>query len=205
MTPRIYFRLWASIWLIYVLHFNPVLPGSHRFVYLTRSLVEQHQIDVDPFWTRLLDLSVSDGHYYIAANPGLSFLAAPVWTIVYAAYRHLPETSVFRTETFHFVLCHFVGFIATTALFSSLAAVAVAWFVFVRTRERWRAILGAGLYAFGSITFYHSTGMNQNGVVACIGLCLFILMFEPRVWAGALDRKSGRVGKECRSRWSPYH
>src|SRR3712207_9186707 len=21
----------------------------------------------------------------------------------------------------------------------------------------------------------------------------------------ALDRKSGRVGKECRSRWSPYH
>ena len=25
------------------------------------------------------------------------------------------------------------------------------------------------------------------------------------VAGGVQDRKSGRVGKECRSRWSPYH
>ena len=38
-----------------------------------------------------------------------------------------------------------------------------------------------------------------------LGLSSLTIMRLVNQWRKQGDRKSGRVGKECRSRWSPYH
>ena len=38
------------------------------------------------------------------------------------------------------------------------------------------------------------------------GIGLIVIMFGPKPWLGLPPRsEERRVGKECRSRWSPYH
>ena len=41
-------------------------------------------------------------------------------------------------------------------------------------------------------------------VVTLIALCLFTIVFG-RFFCGFARSEERRVGKECRSRWSPYH
>jgi MFS family permease len=174
-------RLFVTVWLVYLFHFNPIATCSERFVYLTMSIVERGAIDVDPYRDRTVDLSQHNGHDYINTNPGLSFVAAPAWAIVQPLYRHLPEGSLARQEPIHFFIAHFVSFAATTALFGALSAVVLALFVHARTRQVWRAVLAALLYSFGSIAFFFSTRLQQNVTIAFIALLIFVLVFEPEI------------------------
>ncbi|MEZ6185143.1 MAG: hypothetical protein R3F62_09065 [Planctomycetota bacterium] len=54
-----------------------------RYFALTRSLVEERTCAVDSFHTGFPDKAFRDGHYYLAASPGPSFAAAPVYVPVY--------------------------------------------------------------------------------------------------------------------------
>jgi hypothetical protein len=181
-------RLGVSVWWIYLFHFRHLAAGSDRFVLLTMALVERGDIQLDPYYNNpfyasyLGDILIYQGHAYSNINPGLSFLAVPAWAVAHFFYQFVPSSSSLRQETIHYFFAHFVAFAFTTALFSALTVWLLAALVYQKTGQRSRSILVGLLYGFGSIAFFFSTRANQNIPVAFIGICVFILLFEPNFW-----------------------
>src|SRR2546426_12591172 len=80
------------------------------------------------------------------------------------------------------------------------------------------AIGGAALGAAGSLQLAAAgsalallvaggnAGLRRRAVAACCCVTIAVAwILVPVVWAGAARSEERRVGKECRSRWSPYH
>ena len=182
MRLSLILRLFFTFWVIYLFHFTPYFCNSSRFVYVTMSLSEQCSVRVNPYYDTDKDLIVYKGHHYISTNPGMSFMAMPFWATVYhLVYRWLPKTFFLSQETMHFLLAEFVSFASTSALYGALTAVLLALFIHKRTQKLWRALLGASLYAFGSIAFFFSTRFNQNIAIALCSFLMFVLIFEPEI------------------------
>jgi hypothetical protein len=182
-------RVFLSIWLVYIFHFRHLAAGSDRFVLLTMAIVERGTIQLDayynnPFYQPYLgDILLYNNHAYININAGLSFLAVPAWSLIYFFYKFIPETSLIRQEAIHYFLAHFVTFSLTTALLSALTAWLLALIVQQKSKQQWRSICAALLYAFGSISFYLSTRLNQNIPIAFILVLSFIYLFIPHLLA----------------------
>ena len=56
------------------------------------------------------------------------------------------------------------------------------------------------LYILFNIFFFHMTGMRQS-----LALVLLLFAYDNLVKSNTTRSEERRVGKECRSRWSPYH
>jgi len=151
------------------------------------SIVERGTFNVDSYaedaeagvgW----DSFEHEGNYYINTNPGMSFLAAPAWGLVYSVYSRLPEESVARSSLVHHKLAEFVGFALTSALAAALTAALIFYIVFGLTKSRYRAAGSGLLYAFGTIAFPLSQGMsyNQNVVIAAFCVVLLVIILMPQ-------------------------
>ena len=180
MRTSLSLRLFFTIWVIFVFHFNPNFCTSSRFVYVAMALSEQCSIRTDGHYDD--DSIIYKGHSYISTNPGLSFMAAPFWVTAYhLIYRWLPKTSFLSHDTVHFLLACFVSFVSTSALYGALTALLLALFIYKRTQKLWRALLGASIYAFGSIAFCFSASFNQNIAIALFSFLIFVFIFEPEI------------------------
>src|SRR3712207_9323769 len=71
----------------------------------------------------------------------------------------------------------------------------VALYLILRAAQPERALVGTLLYAWNPLVILEAVQNGHNDVVAALP-CLLA------VWLRSEER---RVGKECRSRWSPYH
>ncbi|MDY6782931.1 MAG: hypothetical protein SW833_10350 [Cyanobacteriota bacterium] len=178
-------RLAVSVWWIYLFHFRHLAAGSDRFFLLTMALVERGSVRLDsyynnPFYASYLgDILLHEGHAYSNINPGLSFLAVPAWAVVHFFYQFIPPSSLLRQDIIHYFIAHFVCFAFTTALLSALTVWLLAVLTYKKTGCKWRSLLAGSLYGLGSIAFFFSTRANQNIPVAFIGVCVFVLIFEP--------------------------
>ena len=85
-----YTRIFLTVWVVYLFHFNVAAAGSDRFVYLVMAMVEHHTFNIDAYRHLTTELSFYAGHYYLNTNPGLSFLAFPVWALLRPLYDLLP-------------------------------------------------------------------------------------------------------------------
>ncbi|MCP4329873.1 MAG: hypothetical protein GY791_15710 [Alphaproteobacteria bacterium] len=75
---RIAFALFILAWVTYIDFFNA--GGSTNVVSrlaLTVSLVESHEVSIDPYAPHTLDKAHRDGHYYSDKAPGIAFLSIP--------------------------------------------------------------------------------------------------------------------------------
>jgi hypothetical protein len=178
-------RLFATIFLIYAIHFNSLHDNAQRYVYLMEALVEQHSIFVDNVPEASVypgdDVVTIHGRRCADNNPGLSFLAAPFWAPVAAVLARPGMPAVLGDANVHYFIAHLVATLATTSLFATFGALLLAELVFAATRRRSRAIFAALLFAFGTIVFHHATHMNQNVPIAVIVLTLFVLLTTPEV------------------------
>lgn len=168
--------LGVTVWLVYLFHFDPIAAGSDRFVYLVMAMVEHHSLTLDAYRHLTTELSVHGSHYYMNTNPGLSFMALPVWAALWPLYRLLPGAWI-HTEAVHFFIAHFAMFAFTSALCMALTSILLAKWIYARTGSEARALFAGCLYAFGSIAFPVSIKLNQNGVVSFVCLMIFSLLF----------------------------
>lgn len=81
MTRKFIWKLFFSIWLVYLFHYNPSTAGTDRYVYITTSIVERATLNLDPYLSG--DKVTHLGHTYSDANPGIALAAVPAWAIVY--------------------------------------------------------------------------------------------------------------------------
>lgn len=175
MSWDVKIRLFFSVWMVYLVHFNPEHAGANRYVYLMTALAEHGSIAVEgQEIVYPADLMGKDGHTYCNSNPGVAFLAVPFWWPT--CLLPLPVNPYIRYLVAHFVACATIS-----ASASALAAVLVAELIFDTTRSTGRAIFACLLYAFGTITFHFSTHLNQNIVVTTIGVMIFCLIYRPHL------------------------
>jgi hypothetical protein len=168
-------RLFLSVWMVYLVHFNPEHDGANRYVYLMTALAEHRSIAVEgQDIVYHADLMEMGGHSYCNNNPGIAFMAVPFWWPL--SLLPLPVNPYVR-----YFIAHFVAFATITATASALAAVLIAEIVFDGTRSTGRAVFACLLYAFGTIAFHFSTHLNQNMVVTTFGLLIFCLLYRPHL------------------------
>ena len=106
---------------------------------LVRAVIEQHTIRIDRYADVTGDRSLWEGHYYSDKAPGASFIAVPPVIAARAVARLRgvdPESLAGVTWT------SYVATLATSALFTVIAALCIYWLTL-----RWGASRGAALFA----------------------------------------------------------
>lgn len=199
-------RVFATCWLIFVLHFATDIVREH---YLSFSLAEDFSFRMDKYLGFHLDVFDTPGHgAHIGNNPGVSMLGAiPYWmarpivdrivTTVNArrASAGEPVVAVYndprprRVEFYHKVreqgLDIRFGLAAgiIQALFMApLSAFAAVVMLQVLNRVGFTirtAVLGAFLYALGTPIFFRTAYLNQNVFIAHLTLFGFVALWRP--------------------------
>jgi hypothetical protein len=182
MTQSNRLRLFVSIWLVLLFHWNPLHDGPARYVYLTRAVAERGTVHLDavsppPF----RDMFEKDGHLFCNNNPGIALLAVPLWAVVHRIHARLPENSRWRRPVIQDALAHFVAFASTTALAAAATAVLVGAWVERRRGDATLGLAASCLYSFGTIAFHFGTHLQQNVVIAFLGFLAWIVVVAPDV------------------------
>ena len=122
---------------------------------LTRSLVERRALDIDPYASNTADVSFANGHVYSNKAPGLSFLAAIPYAVIYAVAGR-PVGSLALTRDLY------LSTVAVCA--TSGAGIGVLLFLLLRRRgfaapasatAALIAGLGTPLFAYSTMLFAH--------------------------------------------------
>lgn len=173
--PKYLLRVFLTVWLIYLVHYNPSPLGSDRYVYVTMSLVERGTLNIDPYAALMIDKVCYADHCYSDVSPALAIMAAPAWAAVHSIIGHVTN----RNVLIHYFAAHFACFATTTALLSALGSVTLFALMLKRTRSYGAAWFTMLLYSLGSIAFYFSTFMHNNATIAALLLLWFALVYDP--------------------------
>jgi len=173
------FKLFLTFFIIYILFVNWPGMRENSLLFLTKAIVNEGRLTIDTYYNQTSDRSFYNGHYYSDKEPGLSFLAVPVyaaWKFVY--YNFFPKDFILNhqgTQEYTIEIVHgssqiiyytnpgvfeltamFLVTIFTSSLFSSLTAVLIYKFSrFWTNKESHRLILVA-IYGIGSLAFHSS-------------------------------------------------
>lgn len=175
-------RLFCSLWVTYLVHFQHLAAGSDRFVFLAMAMVEQGTFQLDAYQGPFLTNAVAyNGHLYSNLNPGLAFLAAFFWAIIVPFYQLIAEDAIARQPAIHYFLAHLCMTLFTTSLFTALASCLLARIAIAKTGVQWRGLLAAGVYGIGSTAFFFATHLNQNIAIAALIVCIYAGLFTPHL------------------------
>jgi hypothetical protein len=149
---------------------------------LTRALVERGTLFIDGYAANTADTATgSSGHLYINKPPGISFIAAVPYAVVFAVEKHwqLPVEDLARCNAW-----------IVTAMSCGLCGALIAPLLYLHGRRRMGASPAAALWvaiaiAFGTIVFPYSTVLFAH-VSAALFLLIAVILFEERpMLAGA--------------------
>ena len=198
MTPnaqakRVFFRLFLTFWILYALHFHHTHSGANRFYYLTMAIVENGEIALDslPLLDRS-DLLLINGKLHCNTNPGVAFLATPLYWVAFQ-FQNLIFPQASSTPAIHELFAHAISYLMTNALTSAIVASLLGYFIFRRTGEIWRGVLGSILYALGTPVFRFSSHLNQNTIVTALCVLLFLLLFEKQMFGHRIEKWKAAV------------
>jgi hypothetical protein len=156
---------------------------------LTRAIVDDHTVRIDPYVRQLVDRSWYQGHFYTDKAPGISLLAVPV----YAALRALVPHRFFDPRRQLFDVVRYL----LTALVVSLPAalfVGVFWRFLLPVLGRRRAAVVAVGYGLGTMAWSLSALLFSHSVAAMSLFGAFMLLYPVSTgrahaawwrWAGA--------------------
>lgn len=178
--PALVLVLMALLAYTYWVPRGPLANADTR-VALTRAIVDDHSLRIDRYAAGLTDRSAFRGHYFTDKDPGVSFLAVPVYAVLRWV---LPST--YFTGGMLFV----VRFLLTAGVVSLPAAVFVGMFFrsLVSIAGRRRAALLALGYAFGTMAWALSALMFSHVLAA---MCVFIafVLLQPDARHRTPDQK----------------
>jgi hypothetical protein len=152
--------------------FGDMNTGSR--IFLTISLVDYNSFNIDNFYNQTSDRSFFNGHYYSDKEPGLSFIATPIYLLI----KHIipilytennssvPEPYIFSlTEekiVIHLnmskliILSKFILPIFTSTIFTLLTSFIIFKFAIYETKNFKKALLFSSMYYFSSLAFHYS-------------------------------------------------
>lgn len=188
--PRFFAAIFLAAWVSFLVHFSPAATGSDRFAILLLSMVEQGTLRMDAYLGLTRELSTANGHWYLNTNPGVSFLAVPAWAALQPVLG--PPDGLTTPSSLRFFAAHLVGLATTTAAAGALTCTLLAALLLQTTGRIAAALLAAALYGWGSIAFFFSTRLQQNVLIACLAMVIWVLLRETR--EGASRRVLAAIG-----------
>jgi len=167
---------------------------NSRFA-LVRAILERHTLQIDAYQLHTGDRAIWREHYYSDKAPGASLLALlPV-----EAARAISRLAGVEPESFPGIAwTSYVAAVATSAVFTTMAALGVFWL-----SRRWGATRGAALFAataYGVATpaWAYATLFMGHGQTAG---CLMVTLIAAEILrASSRDRTAAQASSSTRSR-----
>ncbi len=160
-------------------------------IFLTASIVDRGQLNIDPYAQYTGDKAAYNGHYYSDKAPGSSLLAVPAYLLVKLALYQGKTTYLSLLSTSDENRNDFLARYLITLLLVGLPSALLGGLLF-----RFLAYLGLGLrgrlvltlgYGLGTIAFAFSTVFFSHQMVALLLFATFYLLF--RIRQGTLSER----------------
>jgi len=192
-------KIFLSLFLLYLLFVQWYGWNEESNFALTRAIAEEKRFEIDSFANQTGDRAIFSGHYYSDKDPGLSFLASPVYTIWKFAYNFSPEnfksehtaseeyvtelvsnaTIVTSTDRGFFTFSSMILVtVFTSGLFSSLTAVLVYKISGYFLKKQSYRILIALTYGIGTLAFPYALHFMTHATAVFFVFLSFYLLFK---------------------------
>jgi hypothetical protein len=153
---------------------------------LTRAVVEHGAVSIDWYELNTGDKSIRDGVTYCDKAPGVSWLAAPAWAVIWSAHGRprFPSPDVLAAGAY-------AATVSAVALPSAIAAIVLFGLLLLLGLSRpWAA--GTTLaYSLGTLAWPYSTLLYGHQLVAALHLIAFATLASMR--RGAAEVKPWRL------------
>jgi len=169
---------------------------------LTRSIAEERRFEIDSFYNQTGDRALFNNHYYTDKNPGLSFLATPIystWQFIYYNFfsgKFIKEYSgdnkfVSQSQGDVYIVTYvdpgffiFTSMILVTVFTSSLFASLTAILIYRISRyfvmnEKHRILITVS-YALGTLAFINALHYMSHAVGTFFVFLSFFLLFKSK-------------------------
>jgi len=80
MEHRFEVKIFLTLFLLYSFFIYWATWNEDTRFFLTRAIVDENRFEIDTWYNQTGDRAFYDGHYYSDKDPGLSYLASPVYT-----------------------------------------------------------------------------------------------------------------------------
>ncbi len=152
-------------------------------IFLTASIVDRGQLNIDPFAVFTGDVASYRGHYYSDKAPGLSLLAVPVYAVVkYSLLAGKPYRSLFNVpadQRVDFLPRYLLALVFAGLPTGLLAALLYSFLARLGVRRPWRALL-ALTYGLGTIALPFASVFFGHQLAAALLFGAFVLLLRLR-------------------------
>lgn len=137
--------------LIFYIYYHNIPHYADRYLYLTYNIVDNKQLNVDRDHDKFVDVSYRDGHYYTAANPALSFLAVPIYSVMKLFHPFILRFMQNPYTLYHFAINLFINNFLTCFM----VVLFYRYLQYFRISEKKRLLLTISL-GLGTIIFTYT-------------------------------------------------
>lgn len=152
-------------------------------IFLTASIVDRGQVNIDPFASQTGDLAQFGGHAYLDKAPGLSFAAVPVYVVVkYSLLRGAPYSSLFTVppaQRQDFLPRYLLALVFAGLPTGLLSALLYSYLARLGIRRPWCTVLALS-YGLGTIALPFASVFFGHQLAACLIFAAFILIYRVR-------------------------
>lgn len=150
-------------------------------IFLTASIVDRGQLDIDPFATQTGDIARVGAHYYSDKAPGLSFAAIPVYAVLkYTLLGGQPYTALFaepEDQRIDFLPRYVLALVYAGLPTAILAALLYLFFARMGVGTGWRTLLSL-TYGLGTIALPFGTVFFGHQLAAVLLFGAFYLLYR---------------------------
>jgi len=197
-------KIFLTFFLIYLYFVHWVGANENSRLALTKAIVDEGKLTIDSFYNFTGDRSYYQGHYYSDKEPGLSFLATPIyaaWKFIY--YNFFPKDfiqshkgtdeylrSYIGTKGVYIVEPINPGFfdlmsmilvtVFTSSIFSSLTVVLVYKFTKFWDKNECNKIFVTFIAGLATLIFPYGQVFLDHGVATFFAFFAFYLLFKMR-------------------------
>ncbi|MEM5881567.1 MAG: glycosyltransferase family 39 protein [Candidatus Aenigmatarchaeota archaeon] len=188
------FKIFITFFVVYMLFVNWPGMRENSIFFLTKAIVDENRFEIDSYYNQTSDRAFYKNHYYSDKEPGLSFLAIPIyatWKFIY--YNFFPSGFIklhegsgeyvsiavhnktiiyYKNPGFFELNSMFLVTVFTSSLLSSLTAVLLYRFCEFFSRDDKIRLVLVFIYGFGSLAF-HSSLVFMGHITAAF------LLFSP--------------------------
>ena len=187
-------KLFLLLWLLYALYATPaggVQPN--RYIDLTHSIVNEGRFEIDTYHDNTIDKVYVNGHYYIAALPGPSIWAVPIYVVFKQIYPLMPSSLLaqansiqsfkqgeLRERPFYrqvdqieFFLSQFALTIFLVGALSAVAGAVFYSFARLLGAAPMVSLLTSIAYAWGTHAFFFSTTFFEQVLTGSLAILVF--------------------------------
>jgi len=190
-------KLFFSFFLVFIFFIHWIGWNENSNFDLTRAVTEEKRLEIDSYCNNTGDRAYYNNHYYSNKAPGISFLAAPIYSFFNLFQNFTPQLFYPSSDTYittnliartvenvnpgSFILSSMVLItIFTSSLFSALTVILIYKISRYFTKKEKYRILSSIIYGLGSLAFPYAIVFMGHAVGTFFAFLSFYLLFKAK-------------------------